>query len=477
MLNEARWAFKGNSYDWLFFAFIIFGLIFLKGKRKLMIIPAILITLAIVNPVTYDFWYKINDRAYWRLIWAVPIIAICAVVPSFFIDKIENKWFKLGTMIIAVIIFMLCGSLVYDHGNTTFKETNNPDKLPEDVVRVARALLDLDDKPYVVADLSVAIYLRQYSGRIKTMYARNIAWGTSEDISKIYDQLTKGEYEAVALTMLNRDYKYLVTENKGNEQNLLDSGFHFIKQIDRYGIYSVSGKKNIINEYNENHQIVRTTNIDENGVPSNNQNGYTAKIYEYDNYDRLISEKTVDINDYLIKSNNGYAIKEYQYPDLFRKPLVYYYNEFGDMIENGSGYLHEYLKSLEEGNRIVFISVCDDASTNLMEIHEEDLKKLGIKTKLRGKWRQPLCVIISSDEVIEKTGENSVKLTGMIKGISYEVISTGGNMGIGSSIVIDGKEYAQNQRGLNIVVYDIDKKNVIDSIAFDTYEPETRAYR
>ena len=37
------------------------------------------------------------------------------------------------------------------------------------------------------------------------------------------------------------------------------------------------------------------------------------------------------------------------------------------------------------------------------------------------------------------------------------------------SILINGKEYAVNSRGLNIVVYDNINKCVVDSICFDTH--------
>lgn len=47
--------------------------------------------------------------------------------------------------------------------------------------------------------------------------------------------------------------------------------------------------------------------------------------------------------------------------------------------------------------------------------------------------------------------------------------SAGYSAGNKSSIVINGKEYSKNKRGLNIVVYDKTKDEVISSRIFDTW--------
>ena len=52
----------------------------------------------------------------------------------------------------------------------------------------------------------------------------------------------------------------------------------------------------------------------------------------------------------------------------------------------------------------------------------------------------------------------------------YFISSAGMEVGNSCSIKINDKEYAINNRGLNIVVYDIIYHFVIDSVCFDTYE-------
>ena len=63
---------------------------------------------------------------------------------------------------------------------------------------------------------------------------------------------------------------------------------------------------------------------------------------------------------------------------------------------------------------------------------------------------------------------------GEIYGIHYSIVSAGYLVGNRSSIGIDGTEYSKNVRGMNIVVYDLKEKRVMESISFDTCSSEMR---
>lgn len=49
-----------------------------------------------------------------------------------------------------------------------------------------------------------------------------------------------------------------------------------------------------------------------------------------------------------------------------------------------------------------------------------------------------------------------------------------GNRG---DIIINGKDYAVNQRGVNIVIYDLEQRRVIDSVAFDSHDESEITFR
>ena len=56
-----------------------------------------------------------------------------------------------------------------------------------------------------------------------------------------------------------------------------------------------------------------------------------------------------------------------------------------------------------------------------------------------------------------------------IGNITVSMLSAGYETGNAASIIIDDEEFAFNERGLNIVMYDKVNDNVIDSICADTY--------
>ena len=97
----------------------------------------------------------------------VPIIPVCVIVPAFFIEKCKKDIVKVGVLFLATAIMILCGNFIYDGSREVFAAANNPEKLPDDVVAVGEALLEMDEYPTVVADASISVYLRQYSGKIR----------------------------------------------------------------------------------------------------------------------------------------------------------------------------------------------------------------------------------------------------------------------------------------------------------------------
>ena len=41
-----------------------------------------------------------------------------------------------------------------------------------------------------------------------------------------------------------------------------------------------------------------------------------------------------------------------------------------------------------------------------------------------------------------------------------------------TSVQIDGEEYSKNESGLNVIVYNNQTRKIVDSVWFNTYEPE-----
>lgn len=152
--------------------------------------------------------------------------------------------------------------------------------------------------------------------------------------------------------------------------------------------------------------------------------------------------------------------------------------EIGKLSPDGLS-ISDYLNNIKN-NQIVILSVMDEGASALDPEFYKAINKLGLKADLKGKVRWSYIGItgkvdgITPFEVLKnekisinyKTGD---KLGEFQLPFDLFVESAGYSSGNTSSIIINGKEYSKKQRGINIVVYDIEQGKVIDSINFDTY--------
>jgi len=449
--HEIVSAYGNWHYAILYVFFLLIGLLFITDARKKLLFPALFISIVVLNPILYKYWNKINGYAYWRTLWMIPVITVCAAIPAFAVESIKRIPVKIFITVLTVTIFIVTGSLVYNYPNTSFSKADNPDKLPADVANVGKALLELEEEPYIAADPKISVYIREYSGKIKTMYTRDPTYGgasTSQgDI--VYHNLVDedGELSVVAQYMLNYDYDYLVTANTDDtrRKDIEAAGFELIRQVNDYGIFRVTGKQTEIRTYNDLHQVDSVTLVSRDGNPANNEEGYAIIKYAYD-------EKGV-------------------------QALKYYYDQDGCPLEMGSGWLHDFFTSLEDKNVSLYISAKDDASRGMNEAIVKDMQKLGLKKDLRGKPRNSYYAIITKGSIQEDLGEQVLEYNGKIGENTISIISAGWDAGNQSSIKINGVEYSTNVRGLNIVVLDNDKGEVIDSFGVDSSSQEMKVYR
>ncbi len=130
-----------------------------------------------------------------------------------------------------------------------------------------------------------------------------------------------------------------------------------------------------------------------------------------------------------------------------------------------------YLEALRNPDYSVLISVRDDCAASLTSGMAERLRALGIQTDLEGAYRRSFLAVIDRGKVrAEASGTKVLTEEGTLGcGLSFRVVSGGFASGNRcASVLLDGKEYAMNRRGFNIVVYDNASGRVIDTAAFDT---------
>ena len=94
-LNEFKANASSGNFYYVFYIFAVIAVfILLKGRRVKFVVPAILLSLFVFNPVTYRYWGLLGLYAYWRIIWIIPVIPMCATLPAVISEKINDKRVK-----------------------------------------------------------------------------------------------------------------------------------------------------------------------------------------------------------------------------------------------------------------------------------------------------------------------------------------------------------------------------------------------
>lgn len=134
--------------------------------------------------------------------------------------------------------------------------------------------------------------------------------------------------------------------------------------------------------------------------------------------------------------------------------------------------IERYIALIRDDRYAVLFAAKDEAQSGLTDAVKAGLQALG----LRAAWddnmfRSGYAAVIAPDGVTEQWG-GQVSVHGSFddKNQTYSIVSAGFNDGNIGTISIANNEYSKNQRGLNIVVYDLVTKKVIDSVCFDTYD-------
>ena len=87
-------------------------------------------------------------------------------------------------------------------------------------------------------------------------------------------------------------------------------------------------------------------------------------------------------------------------------------------------------------------------------------------------------LLAEGGSALPKSIRSSVSYSGTIKNGTIRLMtSSSGYSGQKASICFDGKEKSKNMSGINIVVYSNERRCVVDSVNFDTSNPEVPCTR
>ncbi|MDO5134375.1 MAG: hypothetical protein Q4D81_15565, partial [Eubacteriales bacterium] len=145
----------------------------------------------------------------------------------------------------------------------------------------------------------------------------------------------------------------------------------------------------------------------------------------------------------------------------------------------------EYLDRLsgleEERDLFVFFAVKGRPGKELSVKNADQLRELGFHDTdllLDDDYHSFLGVSKGKECLYQSLGGSGADFyEGRIEGLEVSLASATKKRGNQASIAVGGVEYALDQRGFNIVVYDAETSTVIDSVAFDTHSGDTDCTR
>ena len=131
--------------------------------------------------------------------------------------------------------------------------------------------------------------------------------------------------------------------------------------------------------------------------------------------------------------------------------------------------------SQQKNELLIIISVKDTPGAHVKDKTVQLLKQLGIKNNIKNKhWHSYIAVIDKGTvlkDILSREQESLVVENLLIEeaGIVLNVYSSIFIRENRSIIMINDRDYSSDKRGLNIVIYDYKKRDVIDSVVFDTH--------
>lgn len=187
------------------------------------------------------------------------------------------------------------------------------------------------------------------------------------------------------------------------------------------------------------------------------------------------------VSDYL----GNYLTENYEFDEKSEKTKSAWdadYKKYEDyrltcMIQSTTDFAEFIELSIElekQSNYIICFSIKDEATQGLNDQELEGMKRLGMDTDFAQNYRGSMVAIVDNGEtVIQNFGQDEQNCEyHPCENLEIEMLSKGYNAGNESSITINGQEYSKNLRGMNVVVYDKKKNEVICSSVFDTWTKE-----
>lgn len=160
--------------------------------------------------------------------------------------------------------------------------------------------------------------------------------------------------------------------------------------------------------------------------------------------------------------------RELQEYERWHEDADYYYRYKEQLALNDVETVEEYLAALVDRDYVVMMAVNQDAGAYLSEEAVDLMKALGAQTDLSKQGgKSYLAVLENGTSHGETYSEDVVAYENRLYEHRISIVSQGAQSGCNASILVDGQEYAPNEKGLNIVVYDPKLDQILTSRCFE----------
>jgi len=158
---------------------------------------------------------------------------------------------------------------------------------------------------------------------------------------------------------------------------------------------------------------------------------------------------------------------------------VGYRNDMAELAM--TAFMVDYLQSITAENLVSTIIVDDDASRRFNNLLVEQFGAMGLEANLQNNFRYAYAAIIANGQVVfEQLGADAYDIVTHNFGINDLTIALASagfynrleNATL-SSVMVNGEEASIAGRGINIVVFDTELGQVVDSVRFDTHRSIT----
>ncbi len=219
------------SYVYLF--------VYEKKERKRFLYPIALLVFCVLNPLLYFLvFYQI---IYWRMFWVIPDALVIAYAATKLVKANKKNLDKILVLAIMVVFLAFNGKNIYKRGGFTFIQ--NPEKIDREVKAVCDIMLEMEDSPRCILPRPFLSQARQYSGKIQSMYGRNVEGyilDANEDQWGMYYKMESGtvNFNFVFRVASEQGYNFVVTYEWNEALDSVLERYHF-REIDVVGDYRI----------------------------------------------------------------------------------------------------------------------------------------------------------------------------------------------------------------------------------------------